>query len=163
MWKDIKDFEGYYQVSDSGEVKSVARARLSKNGCICPVNERILKPSMDKDGYRRVTLMKDGRYYYYRICRLVAQAFIPNTSNYPVVNHKNEVKNDDRVCNLEWCTISYNTRYSIYKQSHKILCNDIEYPSINECARRLNIDSKSIRYCLKTGRKYKNKLTFKYI
>lgn len=163
MWRDIKDFEGYYQISDSGEVRSLERIRLSKNGCICPVKERILKPSIDKNGYRKITLMKNGKYYYYRICRLVALAFIPNPSNYPVVNHKNEIKDDDRVENLEWCSFAYNTRYSIYKQSHKISCNGIEYPSIRECSRKLNIDNSCIRYCLKTGGVYKRLLTFKYI
>lgn len=113
MWKDIKGFEGLYQISDCGEVKSLYRMRKGKSGADVPVTERILKYSIDKDGYHKVILMKDGKMYYFRICRLVAEAFIPNPNNYPVVNHKNEIKNDDTVNNLEWCTNAYNTRYSI--------------------------------------------------
>lgn len=163
MWKDIKGFEGLYQISDCGEVKSLYRIRKGKSGSNVPVTERILKYSIDKDGYRKVTLMKDGKMYYFRICRLVAEEFIPNPNNYPVVNHKNEIKNDDTVNNLEWCTNAYNTRYSIWKQSHKISCNGVEYASIRDCSRKLNIDSKSIRYCLKNNTMYKNTLNFKYI
>lgn len=163
MWKDIPNFEGCYQVSDIGEIKSLPRIRRSKGKSICTVKERILKPNIDKDGYKWVTLMKDSKPYYYRVCRLVAYAFIENPFNYPVVNHINEIKNDDRVENLEWCTMQYNTQYSIYKVSHRIACNGIEYPSINECSRALMIDSHSIRYCLKTGKPYKRILYFKYI
>ena len=101
MWKDIKGYEGLYQVSDTGEVKSLARTRNSKNGCICPVPECIRKQKTDKDGYKEVALCKDGKTKHCRVHRLVAEAFIDNPNNYSVVNHKDENPANNNVDNLE--------------------------------------------------------------
>ena len=99
-WKDVKDYEGHYQVSDYGRVKSVKF-----------VKERILKPFRDKDGYLTVNLCKNHKIKYCRIHRLVAQSFIPNPQNLPEINHKNEDKTDNKVDNLEWCDAKYNNNY----------------------------------------------------
>ena len=109
-WKDIEGFEGLYQISNSGEVKSVERLKRNNLG-FQTVNERIRKLSKDKDGYLQICLSKNSRHYIKKIHRLVAEAFIPNPNNLPVINHKNEDKQDNRVENLEWCTIKYNTNY----------------------------------------------------
>lgn len=109
-WRDIKDFEGLYQISTSGEVKSVERIKQNNLG-FQKVNERIRKLSKDKDGYLQVCLSKEGRHYLKKIHRLVAEAFLPNPDNLPVINHKNENKEYNRVENLEWCTVKYNTNY----------------------------------------------------
>ena len=102
MWKDIEGYEGLYQISDKGEVKS-----LPKEHRYGLKTEKILKPRTTKENeYARVSLCKDGKVKGFRRCRLVALTFIPNTENKPTVNHKNGKRDDDRVSNLEWATPS---------------------------------------------------------
>lgn len=103
IWKSI---EGYlnYQVSNMGRVKSLNYNRTGE--------EKIMKNSKDKDGYLFVRLYKEGKEKTHKVHRLVAQAFISNPNNYPVINHKNELKDDNRVENLEWCSIAYNNTYN---------------------------------------------------
>lgn len=105
IWKDIKGYEGLYQVSDKGRVWSVRK-------------QKIIKASENSCGYMKITLIaKNGKKKEERIHRLVAIAFIPNPNNYPQVNHKDEDKTNNCVENLEWCTARYNTLYSSYKGS----------------------------------------------
>ncbi len=96
MWKTVKGFD-YYLINNIGQVKSLHRSG------------RLLKPKKDKDGYHEYCLRAEGKSYYRRAHRLVAEAFIENTGNYPVINHKNGIKDDNRVDNLEWCTVAENT------------------------------------------------------
>lgn len=110
MWKDIKNFEGLYQVSDHGDIKSIERTKTNNAGTQ-RVEERILKQRRDKDGYLAVCLSKEGKRYGRRVNRLVAEAFIPNPECLPVVNHKDENKQNNEADNLEWCTVRYNTCY----------------------------------------------------
>ena len=140
-----------YEVSSLGRVKSCKRTRLSKAKSISQVKERILKQRSDKDGYLEVFLSKDGKLHSFRCHRLVASAFIPNPNHYPVINHKDEDVTNNQVSNLEWCSFSYNTAFSIYKLSQKVICDGVEYPSIRSLARHLGIDTKVIRYRLKRG------------
>ena len=109
-WKDITNFEDFYQISADGMVKSLYRL-VESNGHLCPVKERILKKYKGKGGYYCVHLHKDGKLYNLYIHRLVAEAFIPNPDNLPEVNHRNELKTDNRVENLEWCDRKYNSNY----------------------------------------------------
>ena len=99
-WKDIKGFEGLYQVSNLGKVKSLSGKK--------PL---IKKQTFDKDGYLKVTLSKKGKKYNKRIHRVVAETFIPNTNKLPQVNHKDEIKTNNSVFNLEWCSNFYNSCY----------------------------------------------------
>ena len=103
IWKDIEGLEGEYAISNKGNVKNL------KTG-------RILGERYGNHGYRFVNLK--GKEY--TVHRLVALAFIPNPNNLPQVNHIDEKKNNNNVSNLEWCSASYNTNYSIYKCSCKI-------------------------------------------
>lgn len=111
MWKDIKDFEGLYQISDRGEVKSLSRSVKGPYGSVHTLKEKLLKP-WDAGGYNRVTLRKDGRESFVAVHRLVATAFIDNPNHLRVVNHKNGNKKDNRVENLEWCTDTENQLHS---------------------------------------------------
>ena len=101
-WKDIEGYEGLYQVSNLGRVKSLNYHRSWKEQC--------LKPGK-VCGYLYVILSKDGEVYGKYVHILVAEAFIPNPFNLPYVNHKDEVKTNNCVSNLEWCTAKYNTNY----------------------------------------------------
>ncbi len=96
IWKDIEGYEGYYQVSNLGRVKSLERVFERFNGHINirqKVNEKILKPEKTRWGYLRVHLNKGGISKKYVVHRLVAYAFILNPYNLPQVNHKNRYKN----------------------------------------------------------------------
>lgn len=109
IWKNIAGYEGLYEVSNLGRVKSLNYKRTGK--------ERILRPGLYNCGYLYVTLSKNGKQKKYRIHRLVGSAFIENPENLPEVNHKNQVKTDNSASNLEWCSTKYNIRYS---QSKKV-------------------------------------------
>lgn len=106
VWKDVKGYENLYQISNLGRLKS-----LSKKGNY--KNEYIRKTLTDIKGYSVCNLVKDKKYKYVRIHRLVAQAFIPNLENKPQVNHKDGNKQNNCVNNLEWCTNSENQLHAI--------------------------------------------------
>lgn len=108
-WKDIEGYEGFYQVSNKGRVKSLPRT-VKKRG-IVELKGRILRPKIDKEGYLLVGLHKDGKQKFMSVHRLVARAFILNQNNYPQVNHIDEDKSNNYVFNLEWCTNKYNVNY----------------------------------------------------
>ena len=117
IWLDIKGYEGHYQVSSIGRVKSLARVVESRKGIFGNKKERILKPNKNKKGYLVVKLCKkvDGVCSELNfIChRLVANEFLDNRLNKPQVNHKNGIKDDNRVENLEWATGSENIIHSL--------------------------------------------------
>lgn len=96
-------YEGKYEVSDLGRVRSLNYLRKGK--------AKLLKQQLDKHGYKRVRLYKDGKAKTLLVHRLVTIAFLPNPNNLPMVNHKDENKTNNNVDNLEWCTVSYNNNY----------------------------------------------------
>ena len=110
-WRDIIGYEGLYQVSNLGRVKSF----LYYNG----TNERIIKPIQLKNGYYNISLSKNKINKKEYIHRLVAKAFIPNPNNYPIINHKDENPSNNCVNNLEWCTQKYNMNYVKLKNKHR--------------------------------------------
>ena len=109
IWKEIKDYEGLYQVSNLGRVKS---------------STKILKNRLSKRGYYIVTLYKNGKSTTKWVHRLVAEAFIPNPDNLPQVNHKDEDKLNNRVDNLEWCTAKYNCNYGTHNSKLSLALKD---------------------------------------
>lgn len=111
IWKDVDGFEGLYKVSNMGNVKTVEHDIVYSNGSVHRMTEHMMKPKGDSYGYHIVCLTKNNRKHYLKVHRLVAKAFIDNPDDLPCVNHKNEIKNDNRVENLEWCTVRYNNIY----------------------------------------------------
>lgn len=126
-WKAIPGYEGYYEVSDLGRVKSIDRIIPNpKNGKMnFLVKGKIRKLQKAHDGYLRVTLNKNGNAKKYFVHRLVMYAFCPNPDpdKYTQINHKNEITNDNRPENLEWCTQTYNNNYGgrIAKQANALV------------------------------------------
>lgn len=113
IWKDIEDYEGLYQVSNLGRVKSCDRqvfAGVNSNHKYQHLKSKILKTGGGK--YKQVILSKDGRIKAFTVHRLVAQTFISNPNNLPCVNHKDENSKNNCVENLEWCTYKYNNEYN---------------------------------------------------
>lgn len=112
IWKDIKGYEGRYQVSDQGRVKSLERKVKYKAGKLRLMKERILKAGLNTHGYSFVALHNGKGQISKCISRLVALHFIPNPENKRTVNHKNGVKINDWAENLEWMTDSENHKHA---------------------------------------------------
>ena len=154
IWKDIKNYEGLYQISNLGRIKSL---RTFNSFTKTYYNrEKILKGKIDTNGYVMVCLCKENKKYI-RVHRLVAETFIPNFKNYPIINHKDENKKNNRVDNLEWCTYTYNNSYGTKNNNicKAIIQYDLEgnyineYKSIMEASRKLKINHSGIVQALK--------------
>ena len=136
-WKKIKGYESRYEISDMGEIR-----RLSDGG--------LMRPAKNSNGYLHIVLSKDGVAKDYRVHRLVASHFIENSEGRRDVNHKNGIKTDNRVENLEWLTHSENEIHKVYtlKTPGRLLgaCRPVQcldtgviYRSISEAKRELGL------------------------
>lgn len=162
-WKDIPDYEGLYQVSNYGRVKSLKYGK-----------ERIMKQRKRKDGYLLVCLYKDGVIKSFTVHRLVASAFIPNPNNLPQVNHKDENKENNCAKNLEWCDRKYNINYGTRNErvakakSKQVFQYDKDlnlikiWDSTNECGRN-GFDQGHVTSCCNGERKHHKKFLWSYI
>lgn len=108
IWKDIEGYEGLYQVSSYGRVKSY----LGKS-------PKVLTPRVREDGYARVGLWKDKKVYDFLIHRLVAKTFIKNEEGKPFINHKDNNPSNNCLYNLEWCTPYENSKHMVNQKRHK--------------------------------------------
>ena len=106
IWKPVLNYEGYYEVSNCGNVRSIDRIITDINGNAYHYKSKQLKPGKNKDGYLQVGISKNGKTNSYYIHILVAIAFIPNVDNKPTVNHKDGIKTNNCIENLEWVTKS---------------------------------------------------------
>lgn len=158
IWKDIAGYEGLYQVSNLGRVKSLKRLHTK---------ERIISQEVNHRGYARVNLWKENKQKKFSVHRLVAEAFIENPEGKPQVNHIDEDKLNNTAKNLEWCTQVENHRHgTINERISKALTNNIykskpvnafddngnlifSFPSIYEASRQMGVSSTSITNCIK--------------
>lgn len=171
IWKDIEGFEGLYQISNLGRVKSLPRKRAF--GCqtrTCP--ETIIVQTTKENGYKSVIIYDKPRHFETKyVHRLVASAFIPNPLNKKDVNHKNGKKDDNNVANLEWATRSENVLHAFRvlgrkhigitgegnKRNKPIVQMDMsgniikEWCSAAEAGRQLGIPESVIRHCCYTA------------
>lgn len=111
IWKDVVGYEGLYQVSNFGRVKHLEYTFTNCSGSHV-VKEKIINSYLQNNGYRLCHLYKKNTRKMFLLHRLVAEAFIPNPNNYPIINHKDSNPQNCEVSNLEWCTYSYNAKYS---------------------------------------------------
>lgn len=113
IWKDIKGYENYYQISNYGRVRSLDRyVHCEARGITRRlIKGQMIKTSVSNNGYERVQLNKEHKVIKHLVHRLVAEAFLPNTNNFLEVNHKDENTLNNSVENLEWCSIVYNRNY----------------------------------------------------
>lgn len=164
-WRDIKGYEGLYQVSNTGKVRSL-------------ITNKILKQQLYKCGYLYVGLWKNRKLKYCRVHRLVAEAFLDNPNNLPDVNHKSENKTQNNVDNLEWCDQKYNVNFGTATERRRktntnhpsyskvVLQYDLngnfikEWPSTMEIERQLGYTNTNISACC-LG-KYKQRYGFKW-
>lgn len=118
-WHDIVGYEGLYQVSDLGRVRSLDRTIQREDNAPFVLPGRILKCRTDKDGYILVTLNGGFSPKTFKVHRLVAQAFIKNDDNLPQVDHINGARNDNRIVNLRWSSVSKNLslRHNVMSES----------------------------------------------
>ena len=193
IWRDIQGYEGYYQVSNRGRVKSLERIDNNNH----KVKEKILKMVSDKDGYLIINLYKNGKHKTCRIHRLVANAFLENPNNYPQINHLDENPKNNHVNNLNWCTAKQNNNHGKHNEKvsnalkgkpkekqhilklrennpnkRKIICitTNETFDFIADGARKYNISSSDIVKCCKGKHKSagkhpitKDKLIWKYL
>lgn len=153
FWKDIEGYEGLYQVSNVGQVKSLIRNKL-------------LKPIKNRKGYLFVNLYKNGKNGVFLLHRLVAEAFLPNEEELPQVDHVNNDKTDNRVCNLQWISNVENNRK---KETgigipRKVICVETGeiFESVVAAARAVNRHKSTMSYHLRGITKTCAGLHFKY-
>lgn len=115
IWKPIPDYEGYYEISNTGKIRSITRTTTSKDGKTRTYigKEKSLGVM---NGYLITVLSKKGINKTYMVHRLVAEVFLPNPNNLPCVNHKDEDRLNNNVNNLEWCTYKYNNNYGNHNE-----------------------------------------------
>ena len=177
VWKDIEGYENY-QVSNYGRVRSLDRWVIDK-GSVRFIKGIIKKPNTINGGYLQVPLWKNGKGKSYLVHRLVAEAFLDNPDNYKEINHKNEVKTDNRAENLEYCDRKYNVNYGTRnkvaleklrngKLSKKVYQYSLdgeflaEYPSAHEVERQLGFAFQNISKCCLGKRKTAYGYVWKY-
>lgn len=136
-WKVIEEYP-LYMASNLGRIKNIK-------------TNHILTGGFDKDGYKQVTLQTGDKQVCRRVCRLVAQTFIPNPNNLPCVNHKDEIKTNDYDWNLEWCTYQYNNIYGnrLKTCSTEVWCVEMKkkFNSTRSAERETGISHSCISRC----------------
>lgn len=149
IYRDIKGYEGYYEVSNLGNVRSTSYKGV-----------KILKPGITKNGYLNVVLCVNQHKTHKFIHRLVAETFISNPHNYDTVNHKDECKSNNCVSNLEWLSAEENNRYSnknmLKKEQVLLIPSFVEqgYTQL-EIAKHFNVSRKTIQ-CILRGEHWYN-------
>lgn len=167
-WKDIKGYEGLYQISDMGVVKGVDRVLKLNAHKTKQWKGKVIKTVVDSLGYCRVSLCKDGSVKAHKIHRLVAQAFLNGEGH---INHIDGNKKNNCVSNLEYCTIQGNANHAIQfglrpkKYLKTIICNETKELFISQAdvARKVGLSSIMISSHLKGNIKHIKGLTYKYI
>lgn len=165
VWKDIPGYEGLYQASTYGRIKSKERIVYYKDGRTRVFPSTVLKQSHLKNGYLVVGLCANNEEKKEYVHRLVAFTFLPNPNHHSLINHKSEVKTENYVWNLEFCNSAYNNNYGSIKErikktltNHPIFSKGViqksldgkvisVFPSLKEANRKTGIDASTISKC----------------
>ena len=161
IWKDIKDYEDLYTISNYGKIK-----RKKDN--------YIFKENKNSRGYRVITLTKNKIEKSYSVHRLVAETFIPNIYNLPQINHKDGNKMNNKVNNLEWCNQSYNMKHAYkngleIKKCKKVNQYDLDnnlimtWNSVKEASKKLGIKSQKIYLVCNSKRNKAGNYIWRYV
>lgn len=142
IWKPITGYEGYYEVSNLGNVRSIARV-VNCNGHPKQTETFVLLPLIDRQGYYKIQLHKDGNVKTFKVHRLVAMAFLPNDNHYRCINHKDEDKGNNCVTNLEWCSHKYNANWGTNPKRVSVRQN--KTPSRHRKVSQYTMDGKFIK------------------
>lgn len=150
IWKDIKGYKDKYQVSNLGNVKSLNYNQTHK--------EKLLKFFQNTNGYYQIDLWKNNKGKRCLVHRLVAETFIDNPNNYPIINHKDENPLNNCAENLEWCDAKYNCNYGTRNQKlyHAVICVELNkiFESIKEASKELKIQQAHISGCCNKRKHY---------
>lgn len=119
IWKQIPGYEGYYEVSSKGRIRSMDRIVKGRWGQPFPLKGKLKDTCLDKYGYLHVSLCSNNKRFYPTVHRLVALAFIPNPSNKPCIDHVDGNKLNNNVENLRWCTVLESNRNPVTIQRHR--------------------------------------------
>ena len=157
IWKDIRGYEGLYQVSDMGRVFGLT-------------SNKFVKPYLNNNGYLKIDLYKNGKCKHFYVHRLVAEAYLINLNNYPQVNHKDEIKTNNCVGNLEFCDSKYNINYgtgherAADKVKKSVFCIELNkvFRSITEASKETGICLQSISVCCLGKRKTAGQMHWRY-
>lgn len=154
IWRDVSGYEGLYEVSNLGRMRSMAKVGLGK----AADKPHLILGRKDKDGYVVMCLRRAGKIKNFRLHRLVASTFLPNPRDLPMVNHRNGDKTDNSVTNLEWCTAHENNLHA--KQvlgvknnvrrvaQHSLSGEFLRYfDSLAEAGRAVGVSATAIRAC----------------
>lgn len=171
IWKDIKNYEGLYQVSNFGNVKSL----VFKNNIVTKKRQKVISQNIKSDNRCIVHLYKDCKRKAFLVHRLVANAFLENKNNLPQINHKDGNPRNNNINNLEWCSASYNCKHSYINdlsklksynisKMKKIIRNDGKvYNNSYDASKELNVSVCSIRDVLKGRIKTCKGYKFNYV
>ena len=148
VWQDIPDYEGLYQASTYGRIKSVERICVRGRGGAQTLPEKLLKFSIRR-GYCAVHLCKNGMVKTFAVHKIIALTFLPNYFNLPCINHKSEVKTSNQVWNLEWCTTYYNNNYG----SRNIRSKETQQknPKLGKIVKQFSLEGKLVATYQSTG------------
>lgn len=136
IWKPIKGYEGFYEVSNTGQVKSLLRTITTKNGDLRVHQSRLLKQILSGNGFLGVKLSKENKKNFQLIGRLVAAAFIPNPDNLPCIAYKDGNKHNNEASNLKWCTLKESVNRALKNHPrrtgeksnhHKLTQKDVDF------------------------------------
>lgn len=180
QWKPINGYESLYAVSNLGRVKSLARSIVAKNGAVKPVYEKVLTPNplpvseRHPNTHYTVELWKGNNRKRLQIHRLVAEAFVPNPENFPIVNHMDGNSTNNICTNLEWCSFSHNNKHAYDNElktpssqkavrgTNVITGEALTFPSIAEAGRHFGVTHCAIRASAKGYGRAKNACGYKW-
>lgn len=178
IWYEVEGYEEYHRISNYGRIKVLSRTwKTGSNYSISrQKSEQIITPTMSK-GYMVVTLVKNGKLKQHLVHRMIAKAFIPNPNKFSCINHINGIKHDNRIDNLEWCSVQYNTLHSYMKglqipkkrgghnMAKKIKCDtlNLSFDCIKDASEILGVGRRTIHSVLSGNIIHAKGLTFRYL